>query len=370
MKVSVLSENLQKKLSLLSHAISQKAQLPILQNFLFEAEQNKIRLSATDLEIGIIIEIDALVEEQGRVTIPAKTFFEFIQSLSAENISIYLEQTTLHVDGKNVKATFQTIASEDFPTLFEDQGETLLNIKGKELEDLIASVVFAAGVDASRPDLTGVLVKFDGSELTFVATDGYRLSIKKYPFESVDKEEKQILIPARILREFLQARLQTEEVTLAVSKTNNQVFIKLPGTTFIGRLIEGVFPNYQRIIPTSYETQVFFDREQMQKAVKLSSIFARESANIVKMSIKEDSVVISANSPSVGEDAATVEAVVKGEENEIAFNARYLMDLFGNISASEFVFETSGPLNPGAFKIKGDNSFLHIIMPIRVQKEE
>lgn len=135
-----------------------------------------------------------------------------------------------------------------------------------------------------------------------------------------------------------------------------------------GGLIEAEYPEYQKIIPTDFSTKVFFNRQDLQGAVKVCSIFARDTANIVKLTIGDNKIIVSANAPSVGEDSANIEAKVNGEENEIAFNAKYLFDVLSAIDNDEMFFEMNGPLNPGVFKIKGDDSFLHLIMPIRVQE--
>ncbi|MCL5433155.1 MAG: DNA polymerase III subunit beta, partial [Patescibacteria group bacterium] len=158
-------------------------------------------------------------------------------------------------------------------------------------------------------------------------------------------------------------------VKLFVSNKNNQILFQEQDLILIGRLIDAEFPNYQKIIPGEFATQVLFDREELLKAVKICSIFARDSANIIKLSFQKEKIVVSANSPSVGQNTVDVEAKLKGEENEIAFNARYLLDLLGNITENDMIFEMTGPLNPGVFKIQGDDTFLHIIMPIRVQNE-
>ena len=137
----------------------------------------------------------------------------------------------------------------------------------------------------------------------------------------------------------------------------------------MGRLIEAEFPNYEKIIPTDFSTKTVFEKESLQKAIKTSYVFARQTASILKLSIKKDKIVVSANAPSVGSNTIEVDAKTTGEENEIAFNARYLLDLLSNIDADEMSYEMTGPLNPGVFKIVGDTSFLHLIMPIRVQTE-
>jgi DNA polymerase-3 subunit beta len=152
-----------------------------------------------------------------------------------------------------------------------------------------------------------------------------------------------------------------------ISKESSQILFEQGETLLIGRLIDGTFPNYEKIIPTDFSANIQFDREEMLKAVKICSIFARDSANIIKLSLSKNQILVSSKSPSLGENTVTVDATLKGEENEIAFNSRYLIDVLSGITDKELVFEMTGPLNPGVFKIKDDNSYLHLIMPVRLQ---
>lgn len=372
MKTYILSENLQKKLPFLTRIISQRSQLPILLNFLLEVKNGKARISATDLEIGAQIEIPANVEKEGETTVPAKIFSELLGSLPQEKISLWQEENTLWVAGKKTKTSFQTIQANEFPKLYKEKGEEILETTGEQLKQMFGPVLFSASLDMGRPALSGVLIKKEENKSQLVATDGYRLSLKKTTLQTkLKKEEKEeVLIPARILREILAVAQEDKTVTLSLSKENNQVFFLQEDLVLVGRIIEAEFPNFEKIIPTDFSTQALFDREEMQKAVKICSIFARDAANIVRLSLKKDKIVVSANAPSVGENTVEVELKLEGEENEIAFNARYLLDLLGNLEDERLVFEMSGPLSPGVFKIEGDDSFLHLIMPIRVQAEQ
>ena len=204
-----------------------------------------------------------------------------------------------------------------------------------------------------------------------VATDGYRLSFKKHLFgkKGQQKEGVSMLVPSRVVRELILITKDTDEVKTYISKENNQIIFCQNDLTLVGRLIEADFPAYEKIIPPDFSTKTEFDKDALQKAVKACYVFARSSANIVKLSIRKEKIIAYVNTPSVGENTVEVEAKTIGEENEIAFNARYLLDLFSNIEEESMVFEMTGPLNPGVFKIAGDDSFLHLIMPIRVQQE-
>jgi len=368
MKVSILTTNLQNKLSFINHAISSKSQIPILLNVLLETQTDKLKISSTDLEIGIEVFIPAEIEEKGIVTIPAKTFVELVNSISEEKIELQTDGETLHVLSKRTKSIFQTIKGDEFPKLYKDKGEKIATFKEEDMKKDFSSIIFAASLDTTRPALSGILVKNEESGFLLVATDGYRLSLKHHKAQGeVIRSIDSLIIPARVFRELMSIKEEKEEIKVYASKESSQVIFNQGETLLVGRLIEGTFPSYEKIIPTDFSTQVLFDREDMQKAVKICSIFARDSANIIKFTLKKNQIIVSSKSPSIGENTVTVEADLKGEENEIAFNAHYLHDVLGGVTEKEIQFEMTGPLNPGVFKIKDDNSYLHLIMPVRVQ---
>lgn len=370
MKVHILTDNLQKKLPFVNHGVSSRSQLPILLNFLIEAENGILRISATDLEIGIVVEIQANVEEEGGTTVPAKLFLELISSLPQGKISIQTkDEKFLEVITAKTKSILQTIPREEFPKLYEERGDRVAIISHNSVQKDIGKVVFAASVDSNRPALSGLLFKYEESGPLLVSTDGYRLSIKQLS-SLKDLNQKQttpLLIPARIIREVLILKQNDEDVEVYVSSANNQVIFTQKESIIVGRLIEAEFPNYEKIIPTEQTCKALFSKEEMQKAVKTCAIFARETSNIIKLSIQKDIIVVSANTPSVGENTVEVEASMEGIENEIAFNGKYLIDLLANIDEENITLEMNGPLNPGVFRIANDDSFLHLIMPIRVQ---
>ena len=368
MKVTFLSDSLQKKLLFLNHAISTRGQLPILSNFLLLVQKGKLTISATDLEIAISTSIPVSIEEEGSTTIPAKNFSDLFSNLINQKITLSLEGETLKLTGEKIKATFQTMSAEEFPNLYEEKGEEALVIKKSEVEEKFLRVVFSAAQDNSRPALSGVLLDKDKAEAILVATDGYRLSLQKNVFKTTQELTRPLVIPARVIRELLLIKEDGDIVKVFVSEKNNQVLFVQGETTLIGRLIEPEYPDYEKIIPTEFAIKTEFNKNELLNAIKICSVFARETANIIKLSVFKNKITVSANSPSVGEDSVEIEAKTTGEDNEIAFNAKYVLDILSAISEEDLVFEMNGPLNSGVFKIKNDDSFLHLIMPIRVQE--
>jgi DNA polymerase-3 subunit beta len=366
MRVSFLCENVNKKLSFVNHAVSNRAQLPILLNFLFKAGGGKLTVSATDLEIGIEATLAANIEEEGSVTVPAKTFFEILSAINKGKVILYTKENNLHFETDKIKTTFQTIKADEFPKIYEEKGEKVGEVSSEMASTVLPSVVFSAALDTGRPALSGVLLgKTKGKNNNFfmAATDGFRMSLKK---DSEEIEEKEYLVPSRILREIISLK-EESGFSIFVSGKNNQIIFEQDDLLISGRLIEDKFPNFQKIIPQDFSLKAVVDREELLQAVKTCSVFAREAANIVRFSLEKNKIIISASAPSLGETSVEVEAVLEGEENEIAFNARYVLEFLSNVVSEKIIFEMTGPLNPGVFKIEKDPSYLHIIMPIRVQ---
>lgn len=368
MKADVLTDNLKRGLSIAFRAISTRSQLPVLLNFLLEVKDGFVYISATDLEIGITIKTPAKIEEEGAITVPAKTFLDLISSISEEKITLSLSGSQLILVGKHLRTSFPTISAEEFPKILSERGRKIASVKTGEISKILAKVVFAASFDMGRPALSGVLMKKEGEGLVLVATDGYRLSLRKN-FMPLFKEGdiERLIVPSRVLRELVGLGEESQECDFYISKETNQVVFSTKDVVLVGRLIEAEYPDYKKILPEDFETKAVFDRSDAQNAVKACSVFAREAANIIKVSVKKDRVVFSSSASSVGENEVEVAAKIEGEENEIAFNSRYLLDFLSAADDQEVDFRMMGPLNPGVFRSLKDKDYLHIIMPIRIQ---
>jgi len=377
MKIQILQENLIKALNTASRSISTKAQLPILANVLLTTENNRLKVAATNLETGVTIWVGAKIEKEGSVTLPSKILHEYVSSLPAGKIDLTVKDNIAVLSSDSFNASFNGIAANEFPAL-PTPSKKVFSFPTKILTEVISQVAFASATDEGRPILTGVFVKKNGKLLSFAATDGYRLSVKKIELSEVIPDEKEkeefkgLVIPARTLIEVLrliseQAKQEQSLVEMSLTKDCNQAIFIFPDIELSTRLLEGDFPDYEKIIPESINTTVDFDKEELNRAVKTASIFARDSANIVKVKFNDGKAVISANSPQVGENSSEVGVKIEGEGGEIAFNFRFLLDFLSAIQSPEITFEMTGSLNPGVFKVKGDTSFLHIVMPVRLQ---
>lgn len=369
MKVFLLQENFSKALNIVSRSIAPKAALPILSNIVLATEKGRLKLSTTNLECGINLWLGAKVEKEGSIAIPAKILTEYISSLPPEKISLQVKENSLFLSSSGHKANFSGSPVADFPEIASFSGKPDLVFKKEDFAENLGQVVFSAATDEGRPVLTGVLMRANKQGLSLVATDGYRLSVKEIKMKG--GLEANILIPAKALLEV--ARISQEkdeedkEIKMALTKDKNQVVFSLPGIDYSSRLIDGEFPDFEKIIPESSKIETEFDKEEFFRAVKVAAIFAREQANVVKLSLEQNKIIVSAENPQVGGNETEVGAKTKGGKLEIAFNCRFLLDLLGSITAEEMVFEASEALSPGVFRLKRDPSFFHLIMPVRLQ---
>jgi len=375
MKLTVLQENLEQGLSIVNNFVSSGNQLPVLANILLSAEKGKLKLSATNLETGINLWLPAKIEKKGKITIPAKVFYSFVSSLPADKAVLQAKQNKLKINCRNFKASFNGLSASEFPSIpsLKNKKESTkakkLVLKTDKFVKAVKEVAFTSAIDEARPILTGVRLNFLKKKLQLVATDGYRLSIKKI---NLDKKEDlpTIIISAQALMEIAKIASQQEEkkVRVILTKDSNQAIFSFESVEVVTRLIEGEFPDFKKIIPEDCSTKIVVDKTEFEQAVKSASLFAKDSANIIKFKINNSKLIIAANSPDIGDNKVELEIEKKGENNQIAFNFRFLQDYLNVVEKEKIILEISGPLKPGVFKTAKKSSFLHIIMPVRIQE--
>lgn len=373
MQLSTLQENLSPALTTVSKFSSFKAQLPILSHILFSTDRGQLKLSATNLELGINYWLGAKIETEGSFTVPSKEITEFISYLPTGKVDLNLNpQQLLEISSPKASSTFSTSPATDFPTLPSLDPTQAIELDFTTLSQAVSQVAFASASDDSRPVLMSVLCKFTPDQLTLVATDGFRLSLKEIklvtPITLPDQKELiTFLIPSRSLQEITRLSKNTKTIKLGASSDLHQLVFVLDDVEIVSRLIEGDFPDYRRIIPNSFSTTVSVNKEEFAQAIKIASVFARESANVVRFNIKKDSLELSANAPQIGQNKASVDARINGESLEIAFNYKYVSDYLATVKGDTVVFELNEPLTPGSFHEPGTTDFTHIIMPVRIQ---
>jgi len=371
-----MQENLARGLGIVSRAVATRSTLPVLANVLIATDNSRLKLAATNLEIGISCWIGAKVEDEGEITVPARLLSDFVNSLPPEPIHMELETRThtLNLVCDRYEANIKGIDATEFPIIptVEDGGQMAL--EPETLGEMIDQVTFAAATDESRPILTGVLARFESDRLTFAAADGFRLSVREAEMEAAVEESISVIIPARALVELGRIMKERDEpVQVTVTEGRNQILFHLPDIDLVSQLIEGNFPDYNQIIPKTYTTRTVVEVKPFLNAVKIASFFARDAANIVRLHMEPGTelepgrLTISATSAELGDNVSQLEAGIEGDELEIAFNAKYLLDVLNVIGADRIALEMTTPSSPGVFKPVGGPNFVHVIMPMHIR---
>jgi len=376
MKVTVLQENLARGLSIVSRAVSPRSTLPVLSNILIASDEGRLRLSATNLELGITCWIAARIDEEGSTTVPARTFADLVNTLPGDQVQLALDVKTqnLHIKGGASNNDIKCIDAQEFPPLPvpEMDGAVALNVV--DFKEMIHQVAFAASTDEARPVLMGVLMNVEKDNVTMVAADGFRLSVRKAQLSQPAAHPLNVIIPARALNELARVAADAEEpIYMVVPKNRGQVLFRVKDVEVVSQLIDGTFPDYQQIIPRNYKSRTLVSTASLLKACKQAEIFAREGSNVARFDIKQSNgemqpseVEISATSEETGKNETIVEATVDGSGVLIAFNVKFLREVLEVIKTPNVALETSAANAPGVIKPVGDDKFLHVIMPMHL----
>lgn len=377
MKLSCLQENLKRGLAIASHAVAGKSTLPVLSNVLLATDEGRLKIAATNLEIGITVWIGAKIEEEGAITIPAKLLSDVVGGLPNDKITLALDPRTqtVHLTCARYEASIKGIEADEFPVI-----PTIAERKPTAafppdlLRETVDQVAFAAATDDTRPVLAGVLMRLKGKTATFAAADGFRLALRTVELPEPVAEPQEVIVPARALTELARIIGDAEgDVEITVTPNGGQVLFHTESTDLVSRLIEGRYPDIERIIPSSFATRTVLDTQDLAKAVKLASFFATASSNIVRLTIESGGdlgpgkLTISANAAEVGDNTGVLDGMVHGEGGQIALNAKFLGEALNAIKTPQIALETQTPQNPGVFKPVGADGYLHIVMPMTVR---
>ncbi len=366
MNLTILQENLLRALSRTGRIVPVKPQLPVIANVLLQTDEGRLKITATNLETTESVWVGAKVEKEGGICVSSRLLLEFVATLPQSTVRLVVKEGALLVETQGYRANIPGVESREFPQVSEKGKAVPASLLKNEFIGAISQVVFAAATDEGRPLLTGIRVLQKEGETLFAATDGFRLSVKRLSLKT--KEPLDLLVPGRALSEVIKASQEEKDVNeigIARSASSQMVFT-IGDTEIHTRLIDGEYVNFEKIIPTRYNTRVLLDKLAFLAAVKSAAIFARDNANIIKLHVENQTVTVSANTPQVGENQVDVEAKVDGEGGDMAINSRFLLECLSNFPGEEILFEMTGSLNPGVFKPVKDDSYLHIIMPVRV----
>lgn len=362
MKLQVTQENLNKALNHVARIANSRTTLPILSNVLLKTVNNRLSIVATNLDIAITYLIGAKVSEEGSITVPAKLMQEFVGSLPSGVIELHLEDNKLKVHAEQYQSVINGVSAEDFPEMPAIAGGEQWALSALKLKKALQQVVLAASSDEARPVLTGLYLHSADGELYMAATDSYRLAEKKLGKADSDVS---LLIPANAMQDLLRILGDSDE-PVEITHDDQQVLFKVGDAELVTRLIEGNYPDYRKLIPASFATTAELKRAELTNITKVSSLFARESAGSITIRVDEETKTVSIHSiaSQLGENTASAEAAVTGT-GDITLNSRYLLDALGVIPGDKISFSFNGKLEPCVLRDKDDDSYLHIIMPLK-----
>ena len=363
MKFSVSKEKLLAGLQTVQNVVSTRTTLPILSNVLLQASGDKLRLTTTDLDVGVSGVTDAQIEKEGGTTLPARRLAAIIRELPAAEVQV-------EIDSKNIasircgQSFFKILGlpEEEFPPLPSFDNAKTFTFSQQTLRDALKKTSYAISTDETRYVLNGILFSFKENKLTMVATDGRRLALVDLEMEFPRSQEADIIVPTKCVTEL--ARLLGDEGDVKMSVGENQVAFEIGATLLISKLIEGNYPNYRQVIPGEAKERVTLERELFLNAVHRVSLLSSEKSNSVKLVFSKNNIEIAANTPDVGEAKESLAVAYKGREFSIAFNPEFLQAPLRNLTNDEVYLDLIDEMSPGVIKIQ--SPFLYVLMPMRI----
>ncbi len=362
MKLQVTQENLNRALNSVARVANSRGTLPVLANVLIKTSNNRLSLSATNLDIAITHFIGAKVTEEGSITVPARLMQDFVGSLPEGVINLDLQETKLNVSTKQYQSVVNGIAADDFPVMPAISTGKKWVVDGGAFKKGLQQVVFAASADETRPVLTGVLLQTIDGKLCMAATDSYRLAEKDL---GANKDDIQLLVPASAMQDLLRV-LGDDNDKVNITHDEQQVLFQVGDIELVTRLVDGKYPDYKKLIPSKFATEARLQKADLTSVTKVSSLFARETAGSVTIEVDEKAGQLSIRSVAsqIGENTATAPAKAKGN-GSITLNSRYLLDALGALSGDEVVFGFNGKLEPTLLHDPANPDYKHIIMPLK-----
>jgi len=377
MKITILKDKLKEGINIVEKISAKSTNLPILNNILISTEKNFLNFTATDLEIGIKWWALVKTEKEGSIAVPSKILSSFVGFLPNKSVNLELKGLDLKVDCENYQTILKGVDPEDFPIIPKVSSEEKVEIPVKKFCQSLNSVVDIASLSSVKPEISGVYFFFQGNLLTLAATDSFRLGEKKISLNSSILKEYSFILPQKAAKEIINIFNEKEGI-LTIYFSPNQVLFETrlsevdhPQIQLTSRLVEGDYPNYQEIIPKKHETKVSFSLDEFINQIKLASLFSGKINEIkLKIDAAKNKINFFSQNPDVGEYNSFLSAKIEGKSCEISFNHRFLLDGLSNIGLnqqkkSEAVLEMTGSEKPGVLRLKGDESYLYLVMPIK-----
>lgn len=368
MKLTCTQKDLNEALITVSKAINTNTTLQVLNNVLLKAYSGKLHFSATNLEIAINYSIEAVIKNEGEVTVPAKLLTSYVGFLTDDKVELSIEEGfTLKLQSKTSQTKIKGISAGEFPTIPSTEKGIVFEANAKDLENGINQTIFAASTNTSRPVLSGIFLKTDKNVLKLISTDSYRLAEKKVKLKKNPDSDVSCIVPPRTLAELskILSRYENKNCTINVSK--NQILFNIEGVELVSRLIEGAFPDYEKIIPKDSVTKILVDVNSLSLVLRRVSLFARENNNNIRLTATNDGkLMISTDETRVGEEKTTIDIEIKGDNNKVSINAQYLLDMVTHWEGGKVWIELGEKLSPVLAKPEKGDDYTYIIMPLKV----
>lgn len=372
MKVSVSQQQLAHGLNLVSRAVSPRSTLPVLANVLLATDEGRLRLAATNLELGVSCWIGAQIGEEGSVTVPARLLSDMVNTLPNDTVqmSVNMSTFTLTVRCGASSTEIKGIDAQEFPPMPASDPAEGIQLKVNDFKEMIQQVAFAASTDEARPVLQGVQMTVTGDEIALAATDGFRVSVRKATLPQPSARPLSLIIPARALNEV--ARIAQDgdgTLSLIAPPGRGQVIFHLESAELVSQLIDGNFPDYKVIMPRSFKTHTIVSTTAFLKACKQAEIIARNGNNVARLSMQKHDdrpgeIEVSAQSEETGTNETKIDANIEGPALVLAFNVKYLREVLEVVKTPNLVLETNDQKSPARVQPVGDENFQHVIMPM------
>ncbi len=373
MNISCLQENLSSALQIIRSGIGKDSGLPILSTILIRAEGKLLYLKSTNLEIAIQCNVRGKVDEEGSIAVPAKTFFDFINLLPKEKIDIKTEnETTVIISCQKYHTKLFGMLPDEFPLLPPFENGKKITCNAQELKTALSAASQAASIQETRQELNGVYMAYRHQEkkIYCVGTDAYRLSEKIIAAQGDFSQDVSCIIPLRTVQELSRSILDKESPECEIHITENQILFKTETVECISKIVQGVFPDYQSIIPKNFVTKVTLEREEMVRAIKATSLFSKGDTNDVLCTFEpitdeKGHCTLSSANTGVGENMVALDAEFSGKENSITLNYRYVLEGLSHIHSEKASMSVVDTQSPCVLRPVGDETFTYLVMPIR-----
>lgn len=366
MKILCSKNVLQEEIQIVQKAVSTKTTLPVLSGIFMQTENNRVKLTATDTEIGIQSYLHCDVIEDGKIVVPAKYFGEIIRRLPDDKVEITVneENHSINIKCKNAEFNLNGYDPADFPPLSHIDDNIFFTMDQLLLKTMIKQTIFAISTNDTRPIFTGILLQIEDNDLTLVATDTHRLAVKKGKING-EGINASVVVPGKTMNEV--SRILQDDDQLEVRIGDRQISFQIGEVNIISRLLEGQFPNYKAVVPKDFRIKTFIDGKTFLESVERAALLSKDSGNIIKLHIQGSKMVIESSNPEVGNTHEEIGVETNGDEIKIAFNSKYISDVLKVIDTESVIFDLSDSLSPGVIRPYQLDNYFYLVLPIRTR---